>query len=117
ITPTVEGSFSGASAVAGPYLRSLRQEGIKPMKISAMKLSFCMALATACSAQGAPQSSPGEPLATVAGQPIYEQDLQAVVGPKLLQLDNQKNQVKSSALQDAIRQNHSEAEAKPRGTA
>ena len=85
------------------------------MKISAMKLAFCMALVAACSAQGAPQSSPGEPLATVAGQPIYEQDLQAVVGPKLLQLHNQEYQVKSSALQDAIRQKLLEAEAKRRG--
>src|SRR5207247_10528275 len=91
------------------------------MRISPMKLAFylgpaaCLGLAALCSAQEAPKGSTGEPLATVAGQPIYEQDLQPVVGPKLLQLHNQEYQVKNSALQDAIRQKLLEAEAKRRG--
>jgi protein-disulfide isomerase len=85
------------------------------MKISPMKLALCLGLAALCSAQDAPKGSPGEPLATVAGQPIYEQDLQATIGPKLLQLHNQEFQIKSSALQDVIRQKLLEAEAKRRG--
>jgi protein-disulfide isomerase len=91
------------------------------MRISPTKLAFylgpvaCLGLAALCSAQEAPKGSPGEPLATVAGQPIYEQDLQPVVGPKLLQLHNQEYQVKNGALQDLIRQKLMQAEAKRRG--
>ena len=85
------------------------------MRISLMKLAFCLGLAALCSAQEAPKGAPGEPLATVAGQPIYEQDLQTTVGPKLLQLHNQEYQVKSGALQDVIRQKLMEAEGKRRG--
>src|SRR5437763_16331950 len=85
------------------------------MRISLMKLAFCLGLAALCSGQDGPKGSPGEPLATVAGQPIYEQDLQPVVGPKLLQLQNQEYQVKNGALQDVIRQKLMEAEDKRRG--
>ena len=85
------------------------------MRISPMKLALCLGLAALCSAQEAPKGAPGEPLATVAGQPIYEQDLQTTVGPKLLQLHNQEYQVKSGALQDVIRQKLMEAEGKRRG--
>ena len=85
------------------------------MRISPMKLALCLGLAALCSAQDAPKGAPGEPLATVAGQPIYEQDLQPAVGSKLLQLHNQEYQLKSGALQDVIRQKLMEAEAKRRG--
>jgi len=60
-----------------------------------------------------PQASAGDPMATVAGQPIYEEDL--AVGSKLLQLRNQEYQMKSKALDDLIRKRLIDAEAQKRG--
>ena len=85
------------------------------MNISVMKLASCLALAAACSAQSVIQGSRGEPVATVGGQPIYEQELVAELGPRLLQLRNQEYQVKSQALEELIRKKVVEAEAQKRG--
>jgi protein-disulfide isomerase len=62
-----------------------------------------------------PQEPAGQPIATVAGQPIYEQELIPELGPRLLQLHNQEYQMKSQALEELIRKKVVEAEAKKRG--
>jgi protein-disulfide isomerase len=60
------------------------------------------------------QDSP-KPVAVVNGQPIYEQDLMSVAGPKLLELRNQEYKLKSDALDTAIRKNLVDVEAKKKG--
>ncbi len=74
-----------------------------------------VALPLASFGQAAPHARSGQPIATVAGQPIYEQDLIQSLGSQLLQLRNQEYQLKSKALDDLIRQKLIEAEAKKRG--
>jgi protein-disulfide isomerase len=56
-----------------------------------------------------------EPVAIVAGQPIYERDLDDSVASQILPLRNQEYQIKSKALEDLIRQRLVEAEAKMQG--
>ncbi len=56
-----------------------------------------------------------KPIATVDGQPIYEQDLMSVAGPSLLGLRDQEFKVKSEALNKLIRKKLIEAEAKKKG--
>ena len=56
-----------------------------------------------------------KPLATVAGQPIYEQDLMPVAGPGLLDLRKQEYKLKSDALDKVIRKKLVEVEAEKRG--
>src|SRR2546425_12012969 len=85
------------------------------MRDSVPKLVCCLAAAAACCAQAAPQGKAGGPIAMVAGQPIYEQDVIQSLGPQLLQLRNQEYQLKSKALDDLIRQKLIEAEANKRG--
>jgi protein-disulfide isomerase len=84
------------------------------MKKHGLKLIVCLAIAASCSVQAAPQGA-GDPVASVAGQPIYESDLASEMGSKLLQLRNQEYQIKSGALQDVIRKKLLEGEAKKRG--
>ncbi len=85
------------------------------MRASVPKLVCCLAAAAACCAQAAPQGKAGDPIAMVAGQPIYEQDVIQSLGPQLLQLCNQEYQLKSKALDDLIRQKLIEAKANKRG--
>jgi protein-disulfide isomerase len=56
-----------------------------------------------------------QPIATVEGQPIYEQDLMSVAGPKLLDLRKQEYQLKRDALDYLIRRKLVDAEAKKKG--
>ena len=77
---------------------------------------LCLALPPACFGQAPPQASSGSPIAVVAGQPIFESDLEAAVGPQqLMQLRNQEYEVKSRALENLIRLKLVEAEAKNLG--
>ena len=76
---------------------------------------FCLALATVCSAQAKPQAGPDEPVAIVANQPIYEQDLMSVAGPSLLDLRKQEYKLKSDALNQSIHKKLIEVEAKKKG--
>jgi protein-disulfide isomerase len=79
-----------------------------------LTLLFCLP-ATRCSAQAKPQAGLDEPIAVVAGQPIYEQDLMSVAGPNLLELRNQEYKMKSDALDQSIRKKLIELEAKKEG--
>ncbi|MBZ5544284.1 MAG: thioredoxin domain-containing protein [Acidobacteriia bacterium] len=66
-------------------------------------------------AQHAPPASPADPIAMVAGQPIYERDLSATLAPQMLQLRQQEYETKSRALDELIRSKLLESEAKKRG--
>src|SRR5262249_33637568 len=56
-----------------------------------------------------------EPIATIEGQPVYEQDLMSVAGPKLLEVRKQEYQLKRDALGSLIRRKLFDAEAKKKG--
>ena len=60
------------------------------------------------------QNSPS-PIATVDGQPIYEDELMSVAGPNLLELQNQEYKAKSDALDKLVLKKVVEAEAKKKG--
>ncbi len=60
-------------------------------------------------------SKPGDPLAVIDGQPVYEKDLALDVTSKLLQLHSQEYQIKSKALDDLIEKRLLDAEARKRG--
>lgn len=87
----------------------------KPMRAFLLALLFCLALAALCSAQAEPVAGPDKPIAVVAGQPIYEQDLMSVIGPGLLDLRKQEYKLKSDALNQSIRKKLIEVEAKKKG--
>lgn len=62
-----------------------------------------------------PGQNADEPIATIDGHAVYEQDLMSVAGPKLLELRKQEYQVKRDALDSLIRRKLVEAEAKKKG--
>jgi protein-disulfide isomerase len=57
----------------------------------------------------------GDPVATIAGQPVYEDDLLPSAASKLMPLRNQEYQIKKQALESLIDQRLLEAEAKKKG--
>ena len=83
------------------------------------KFSFCTRVICAALVLAAPLISFGQnaqkPIATVDGQPIYEQDLMSVAGAGLLDLRNQEYKLKSDALNTIIRKRLIEVEAKKKG--
>ncbi len=88
------------------------------MKISppVMCLLLFLSLPKGNFGQAAPQASPGDPVATVAGQPISEQELEETLGPQqLMHLRTQEYEAKSKALDSLIRLKLVQAEAKKRG--
>jgi protein-disulfide isomerase len=60
------------------------------------------------------QNSPN-PIATLDGQPIYDEELTSVAGTRLLELRNQEYKVKSDALDQLVRKKLIDAEAKKKG--
>src|SRR2546426_11112023 len=82
-----------------------------------LNLSLCLALPLASFGQVAePPANSGDPVATVAGQPISEQELLEALGPQqLMQLRNQEYETKSKALENLIRLKLVQAEAAKRG--
>ena len=72
--------------------------------------------ALSCVSPGAkPAAGVDEPVAIVAGQPIYERDLADAIGAQMLQIRQQEYQIKSKALDELIRRKVLETEAKKRG--
>ncbi len=71
-------------------------------------------LATAGSAVSRAQTT-SQVIATVQGQPIYDQDLMSVAGVRLADLRDQEYKVKSDALDVLIRRTLLEAEARKKG--
>lgn len=86
-----------------------------PFKVSLLTLLCCVAQPALCYAQAKPQAEAIEPIAVVAGQPIYERDLWSVAGPGLLDLRKQEYKLKSDALSQLIRKKLVEVEAKKKG--
>jgi protein-disulfide isomerase len=73
----------------------------------------CLILSViACAQAPEPSKAAKEPIATIAGQPVYEDDLLPTVAPKLIQLRDQEYQIKKQALENLIDQKLLEAEAK-----
>src|SRR5437867_8510295 len=88
------------------------------MKVSGLFLCLplFLALSQGSAGHGAPQGSSGDPVATVAGQPISEQELLETVGhQQSMQLRMQEYEAKSKALESLIRLKLVQAEAKKRG--
>src|SRR5436853_816518 len=86
------------------------------MRITLLNLPLYLALSLVSSAQEAPRSSSGDPVATVAGQPVFEQELLEALGPqKVTQMRTQEYEIKSAALESLIRLKVVQAEAKRRG--
>ena len=83
--------------------------------LSLLHLCLSLALPLASFGQAPPHPNSDGLIATVAGQPIYEQDLLPELAPKLLQLRSQEYQMKSKALEDLIGKRVIEAEGKKRG--
>jgi len=67
-------------------------------------------------AQTSNRTKTKEPVAKVAGQTIYEDDLLPLVQTQLLQLRSQEYELKSRALEKLVNQKLLETEAKKRGT-
>src|SRR5438094_1077451 len=65
--------------------------------------------------QASGQAKQKEPVAVVAGQPIYEDDLLPLVQAQVFQLRLQEYEVKSKALENLVNQKLLEAEAKKKG--
>ena len=80
----------------------------------ALVLSFAL-LGAACAAQTAAAQSPGDPLATINGQPIYEDDLASASQAQLLQLRKQEYDARLRILEGVINRRLVEAEAKVKG--
>jgi protein-disulfide isomerase len=84
-------------------------------KMSMLSLVFLI-LSINTQAQTSKSTKPAkEPIAVVAGQPIYEDDLLSSVAPKLFSLRSQEYQIKKQALEALIDQRLLEAEAKKKG--
>src|ERR1700692_4921735 len=84
-------------------------------KGSMLSLVFLF-LSTNAQAETSEEAKPAkEPIAMVAGQPIYEDELLPSVAPKLFSLRSQEYQVKKQALEPLIDQKLLEAEAKKKG--
>jgi len=85
-------------------------------KILRPALSICgLFLAAAVSAQSPEPSKSGQPVATVDGQAIYEDELTATVQGQLLPLRNQEYEIKRKALDGVIEQKMLDAAAKRKG--
>src|SRR5438445_11306750 len=89
------------------------------MKISPLVLCLplILALPKASFGQAATEASSGDPVATVAGQPISEQELLETLGPQQsMQMRMQEYEAKSQALDSLIRLKIVQDEAKKRGS-
>src|SRR6266571_9400066 len=80
-------------------------------------LLLCMSafFATPSVAQNAETPKPKQPVATVDGQPIYDEDLASSVEGQLQPLRNQEYEIKRKALDNLIEQKMLEAAAKKNG--
>src|SRR5258708_17950727 len=80
-------------------------------------LLFCMSafFAATSVAQNAETPKPKQPVATVDGQPIYDEDLAPSVEGQLQPLRNQEYEIKRKALDNLIEKKMLEAAAKKKG--
>src|SRR5260370_15507714 len=82
-----------------------------------LALLFCVSafFATTSLAQNAATAKPKQPVATVDGQPIYDEDLAPSVEGQLQPLRNQEYEIKRKALDNLIEQKMLEVAAKKKG--
>jgi protein-disulfide isomerase len=86
------------------------------MRITSLSVSSFLAFSLLSFGQEAPRSNSGNPVATVAGQPVSEQELLETLGPqKVTQIQTQEYEMRSAALESLIRLKLVQAEAKKRG--
>src|SRR2546428_13456954 len=79
----------------------------------ALPFFVCLLLGcAACASHTFGQAKQKDPLAVVAGQPIYDDDLLPFVQAQVFQLRLQEYDVKSKALENLVNQKLLEAEAK-----
>src|SRR2546422_8819456 len=78
-------------------------------------LASCLIFAPICLAQPQDPTKGKEPIATIAGQAIYEDDLLPLVQSQLMPLRKQEYQLKKQALENLVNQKLLEAEAKNKG--
>src|SRR5258708_22997507 len=82
----------------------------------ALPFFVCLLLGCAvCASHTFGQTKQKKPLAVVAGQPIYEDDVLPFVQAQLFQLRVQEYEVKRKALENLVNQKLLEAEAKKKG--
>ena len=82
----------------------------------ALPFFVCLLLGCAvCAPHTFGQAKQKKPLAVVAGQPIYEDDLLPFIQAQVFQLRVQEYEVKSKALENLVNQKLLEAEAKKKG--
>jgi len=75
----------------------------------------CVLLAEASWAQATDASNPKQPIATVGGQAVYEDELLPAVQGQLFPLRNQEYEIKKRALDNLIERKLLEAAAKKKG--
>ena len=75
----------------------------------------CLLGCAVCASHTFGQARQKQPLAVVAGQPIYDDDLLPFVQAQVFQLRVQEYEVKSKALENLVNQKLLEAEAKKKG--
>src|SRR5207247_11431661 len=86
------------------------------MRTILLNLSLCVALPLVSFGQAAPDSNSGDPVATVGGQPVSEQELLEALGPQqLMQMRTQEYETKSKALENVIRLKLVQVEANKHG--
>src|SRR5882724_7087954 len=78
-------------------------------------LLFCALFAPTTVAQKADAPNTKQPVATVDGQPIYDEDLAPSVEGQLQPIRNQEYEIKKKALDSLIEQKMLEAAAKKKG--
>src|SRR6266704_3884400 len=84
-------------------------------KLAVLPFVFLLLGPAGSVAQTPGQAKQKEPLAVVAGQPIYDDDLLPYVQAQVFQLRVQEYEVKSKALENLVNQRLLEAEAKKKG--
>src|SRR6266568_4300088 len=84
-------------------------------KLAVLPFVFLLLGPAGSVAQTPGQAKQKEPLAVVAGQPIYDDDLLPYVQAQVFQLRLQEYDVKSKALENLVNQKLLEAEAKRKG--
>ncbi len=87
----------------------------KPTRLFVFLILGSAAFVAQARGQAKQDAKQKEPLAVVAGQPIYDDDLLPFVQGQVFQLRQQEYEVKSKALENVVNQKLLEAEAKKKG--
>lgn len=112
------GSFSDKNSLTNPTTNLTRHEQVivAARRVLARSFWFLLLLSTlSVTAAYSQENSKSEPIAIIAGQPLYENELLPLIKPQLRQLQAQEYLIKSNALDDLISLRLLEAEAKRRG--